>query len=149
MLKPDPVPQVRPLHVLLVEDDDDHAELVLYALRQHAPFHSPARVSDGAQALAYLWQQAPYTEARRPDLMLLDLNLPRLSGLDVLEQVKSDDGLRTIPVVILTTSSSEPDRRYAYARHANSYLVKPASFERFEALVNQLCDYWGRWNLGL
>ena len=136
----------RPLRVLLVEDDDDHAELTSFALASHDRRHEAVRARDGAEALDILFRRGPHARAGRPDLVLLDLNLPRVDGLDVLEAVKGDDGLREIPVVILTTSDAEGDRTRAYRHHANSYLVKPADFAEFEALVHGCGDYWGSLN---
>lgn len=137
---------IRPLQILLIEDDDDHAELALHALEQHDGSHQAIRVTDGAEALDYLHARGAYAGAARPDLVLLDLNLPKVGGLEVLDRIKSDIDLRRIPVVVLTTSDAEEDRREAYARYANSYLVKPVSFAKFEAMIQRLSDYWGRWN---
>ena len=136
----------RPLHVLLVEDDDDHADLAAIALGAHDARHETVRARDGAEALDILFRRGAHADADRPDLVLLDLNLPRVSGLDVLEALKGDPGLRHIPVVVLTTSDDEGDRRRAYRRHANSYLVKPTDFGSFEALAQSVGQYWGRWN---
>lgn len=137
---------IRPLQILLIEDDDDHAELTLHALEAHDGGHRAVRVADGAEALDYLLGRGAHAGAERPDLVLLDLNLPKVGGLDVLDQIKSDPDLRLIPVVVLTTSDAEEDRREAYERYANSYLVKPVSYDKFEAMIQRLSDYWGRWN---
>lgn len=137
---------VRPLRILLVEDDDDHAELTLHALEQHDARHHTVRVADGAAALAYLFGEGRGPRANRLDLILLDLNLPKVNGLDVLARVKEDEVLRAVPVVVLTTSDAETDRARAYHHHANSYLVKPVNFPNFEAMILRLGDYWGRWN---
>lgn len=139
-----PLPTARALRILLVEDDDDHAELTVHALEQHDARHVVERAADGAAALDLLFQTGG--DAERPDLVLLDLNLPRVSGLEVLEKIKGDEELRSIPVVVLTTSDAESDRVRAYHRHANSYLVKPVSFPKFEAMILELGDYWARWN---
>ena len=117
--------EIGPRHVLLVEDDDSHAKLVLLGFAANNLTSTVERVSDGEQALAYLRRSAPYSDRPRPDFVLLDLNLPKTSGHEVLRQLKEDNDLRTIPVVILTTSSAEADRVTAYHRHANSYLTKP------------------------
>ena len=140
------MPDLHPLRVLLVEDDDDHADLTALMLQTHDARHEAVRAHDGAEALDILFQRGDHTGADRPDLVLLDLNLPRVGGLDVLAAVKEDRGLREIPVVVLTTSDAEDDRAQAYERHANSYLVKPAGFDEFEALVHECGEYWGRWN---
>lgn len=136
----------RPLHVLLVEDDPDHAELTLLALEEHDPRHRVDHVADGASALDYLFRRGAYVGADRPDLVLLDLNLPRRGGLDVLAELKADPERRTVPVVVLTTSDAETDRARAYSNHANSYIVKPVSFDKFGAMIKELGDYWARWN---
>ena len=140
------MPDLRPLRVLLVEDDDDHADLTALVLQSHDARHEALRAHDGAEALDILFQRGDHAGAGRPDLVLLDLNLPRVRGLDVLSAVKEDGSLREIPVVVLTTSDADVDRAQAYERHANSYLVKPADFAEFEALVHEFGEYWGRWN---
>lgn len=137
---------VCPLHVLLVEDDDDHADLTRLALEEHDPKHRVERVADGAAALDYLFQRGRYAGTDRPDLVLLDLNLPRTSGLDVLAAVKEDPERRVIPVVVLTTSDAETDRARAYGHYANSYVVKPVNFGKFQAMIRELGDYWACWN---
>lgn len=139
-------PSIRPLHILLVEDDDDHAELTTLALEAHDPRHRVTRARDGAEARDWLFQRGDHADASRPDLVLLDLNLPLVSGLEVLEEVKGDDALRTLPVVVLTTSDAETDRIRAGRHHANSYLVKPVDFDKFEAMIRELGDYWARWD---
>lgn len=135
-----------PLHVLLVEDDADHAELTRLALEAHDERHRVDHVADGAQALDILFRRGAHAGAERPDLVLLDLNLPRISGLDVLAAIKEDPELRRVPVVVLTTSDAETDRVRAYSHHANSYLVKPVRFESFQAMVHEIGDYWAGWN---
>ncbi len=138
----------RPLHILLVEDDDDHAELILAALALHDARHAATRARDGADALDRLFRRGEYAGAAEglPDVILLDLNLPRVGGLDVLAALKADEALRAIPVVVLTTSDAEADRAEAYQRHANSYLVKPVDFGQLEAMIHELGEYWARWN---
>jgi CheY-like chemotaxis protein len=136
----------RPVRFLLVEDDDSHAELVELALADNRIVNDFRRVSDGQAALAYLRGEAPYGEHPRPDVILLDLKLPKIDGLDVLRQVKNDPLLRTIPVVILTTSAAEVDRARAYEHHANSYVVKPIDFDQFHRMVKDLQLYWTAWN---
>lgn len=138
----------RPLHLLLVEDDDDHAELVLAALERHDARHRATRARDGADALDRLFRRGEHADPADdlPDVILLDLNLPRVGGLDVLTAVKQDGALRAIPVVVLTTSDAEGDRAEAYQRHANSYLVKPVDFGQLEAMIHELGEYWARWN---
>ena len=137
---------IRPLRVLVVEDDDDHAELTTVALQAHDARHHILRARDGAEALDILFGRGEYAGTERPDLMLLDLNLPRVGGLEVLSAVKDDERLREVPVVVLTTSDAESDRVRAYRHHANSYLIKPVDFGKFEAMIAELGDYWARWN---
>jgi CheY-like chemotaxis protein len=137
---------VRALRILVVEDDDDHAELILHVLREHHAGHRVERVADGADAIDYLER---HRNGNQPDLVLLDLKLPRVGGLAVLERIKSDDVLRAVPVVVLTTSAADGDRARAYAAHANSYVVKPADFVSLEALLRDISSYWGQWNRGL
>lgn len=131
---------------LLVEDDDAHAVLFTRALERHLPRKTLDRVSDGVEALAYLRQQGQYRNRPKPDVVFLDLKMPRLDGLETLERIKNDDALLTIPIVMLTTSDTEIDRALAYARHVNSYVVKPADFEQFQQMVRDLGFYWGIWN---
>lgn len=136
----------RPLHVLLVEDDDDHADLILAALERHDERHRATRARDGADAIDRLFRRGAHAADDLPDVILLDLNLPRVGGLNVLAAVKEDAALRAVPVVVLTTSDVEGDRAEAYLRHANSYLVKPVDFGQLEAMVHELGEYWARWN---
>jgi CheY-like chemotaxis protein len=99
-------------------------------------------VEDGTQALQYLRNEAPYERARKPDLVLLDLNLPRLDGREVLKEIKGDPTLRMIPVVVLTTSSDQSDVQASYQDHANSYITKPVDFEEFRRALRAIEDYW-------
>ena len=131
---------------LLVEDDDDHAEIIQRTMQQHRINNALERVVDGVEALAYVRGEGGYAGRQRPDVMLLDLKLPRMDGHQVLEAVKSDPDLANIAVVVLTTSNAETDRAKAYERHANSYLIKPIDYSRFQQLVNDLGLYWGIWN---
>ncbi len=134
------------LNFLLVEDDDDHAHLVLRSLSASRVANRIDRVADGFEALSYLRQEGEFADCPRPDVILLDLKLPKVDGHDVLKAVKHDPHLSTIPVVVLTTSDAEADRLRAYELRANSYLVKPVDFDRFHKLVNDLGLYWGVWN---
>ena len=136
----------RLIHFLLVEDDDSHAKLTLRSLRSNRVANTVDRVADGAQAMQYLRRESAFVDRPRPDVILLDLKLPKLDGHEVLQRVKEDPALRDIPVVILTTSDAETDRARAYLHHANSYLVKPVDFEKFRQMVQELCLYWGIWN---
>lgn len=133
----------RALRYLIVDDNDDHAALIQRNLRKTSPESTIDRVCDGFAALQFLRQKGPYAEAERPDLMLLDLKMPGMDGIEVLKRIKSDETLRGIPVVMLSTSAAESDRRRAYATYVNSYLVKPMEFSGFRTLVKELCHYWG------
>ncbi|MHB1038236.1 MAG: response regulator [Pirellulales bacterium] len=138
-----------PVVVLLVEDDLCHAELVRRNLEVPGVAHRLMHVADGQAALDYLYHRAEFSDARespRPSLVLLDLRIPKIHGLDVLATIKSDPDLRGIPVVILTTSSAEPEIAKAYACHANSYLIKPMDFDQFTAMMKTLGCYWLAWN---
>lgn len=136
----------RLLRFLLVEDDDSHALITMRTLRQNRVLNKVDRVSDGEEALRYVRGQPPFEDKLRPDVILLDLKLPKIDGHEVLAAVKEDPELRCIPVVILTTSSAEIDRAKAYEHYANSYVVKPVDFERFRQMVSELSLYWGVWN---
>jgi CheY-like chemotaxis protein len=131
---------------LLVEDDDSHALLFTRALQRFGGAATIDRVADGVEALAYLRQEGQYKDRPRPDVVFLDLKLPRLDGLEALEQIKSDTSLLATPIVMLTTSDAESDRAMAYAHHVNSYVVKPADFERFQHMFRDLGFYWSTWN---
>ena len=138
-----------PVPILLVEDNTAHAELVMRALEDHPiPMHV-YHVTDGLMALDYLFRQGAYADMRqspRPQIILLDLRLPNLSGLEVLQQIRDSEELRYIPVIILTTSNSEQDIALAYERQANSYVIKPTDFRRFMRLLAELGSYWLEWN---
>jgi CheY-like chemotaxis protein len=138
-----------PLYIMLVEDNSDHAELVIRTLQNH---HIPNRIrhfTDGQVALDYLLRRGEYRNpdsSPRPHLVLLDLRLPRVDGLEVLKAIKQNDEIKSIPVIILTTSEAEKDVARAYHNHANSYLVKPVGYEDFSKLMNDLGYYWLGWN---
>lgn len=137
------------IEVLLVEDDEDHAELVRRNLMSQAVRCRITHINNGESALDYLHQRGLYADpasSPRPDLILLDLRLPRVDGMTVLSEVKSEPRLQTIPVVILTSSAADPDVSQAYLRHANSYLVKPLDLLSFEGLMKELGLYWFTWN---
>ncbi|MEZ6235732.1 MAG: response regulator [Phycisphaerales bacterium] len=134
------------MHFLLVEDEAAHAELIRLSLVDNKVANTLDHVQDGEAALEYLQQEGRFSEARRPDVILLDLKLPKIDGHEVLEWIKGRDHLATIPVVVLTTSSNEIDRAKAYARHANSYLAKPVDFPQFQRMIRDLGLYWTVWN---
>ena len=132
-------------YILLVEDNRDDVDLTLRALRQHKLVNDVVVVEDGAEALDYLFARGAY-ENRDPDavpqLVLLDINLPKLSGLDVLKQLRQDPRTKLLPVVMLTTSREERDVAESYANGANSYVQKPVDFAAFTEAVKQLGVYW-------
>ena len=134
------------VHLLLVEDEDAHAMIVERSVLGSGERATMARVHDGVQALAYVRRQGEFQNRPRPDLILLDLELPGMHGHEVLRTLKADDDLKMIPVVVLTTSDAEQDRRKAYGLHANSYLVKPTDFEQFRQMMGAVTSYWGVWN---
>ena len=137
------------MDVLLVEDDEDHAELVRRNLMAQPVRCRVTHLNNGEAALDYLHRRAQYANpdsSPRPDLILLDLRLPRIDGMTVLGEIKSAPELQTIPVVVLTSSDADPDVSQAYRRHANSYLVKPLDLVRFEGLMKELGLYWFTWN---
>ncbi len=138
-----------PLVVLLVEDDPAHAEIVRRNFREFRLSNRLEHVSDGQEALDYVRRRGAFADPERsprPGLILLDLRLPRLDGLEVLRILKADPDLGRIPVVVLTTSAAETDLIRAYDAHANSYLVKPVDFSRFVELMETLGLYWLGWN---
>lgn len=128
--------------VLLVEDDPGDVELTRKALKTAKMIVNLHVVHDGASALRYLKRQDPYPDATRPDLVLLDLNLPKKDGREVLKEIKGDAVLRSIPVIILTTSGSDSDIAKCYDLGANCYLVKPLGFEAFIKVVHEIDDFW-------
>jgi CheY-like chemotaxis protein len=138
-----------PVLVMLIEDNVDHAELVLRTLEEHQIANTVRHFLDGQSALDYLFRQGDYsnlTATELPHLILLDLRLPGVDGMDVLKTIKGDPDLKSIPVVVLTTSEAEKDVARAYYNHANSYLVKPVGFEDFKKLMEDLGFYWLGWN---
>ncbi len=141
-----------PLLVMLVEDNVDHAELVMRTLSEHRVPNRIFHFMDGQTALDYLFQRGEYSDPEknpRPHVILLDLRLPRVDGLEVLQTLKETEELRKIPVVVLTTSEAEKDVARAYNHHVNSYLVKPVGYEEFAHLMNDLGVYWLGWNTHL
>jgi CheY-like chemotaxis protein len=134
-----------PFLILLVEDDPAHAEIVLRNLENFRVANRIVHVSDGQEALDYLFHQGQYADPKhfpRPGLVLLDLRLPKMDGLEVLKIAKSDPALSKIPIVILTTSEAESDMARAYECQANSYLVKPVDMPRFASLMQAFEFYW-------
>jgi|SRR6185369_22387 len=138
-----------PITILLVEDDPAHAEIVQRNFEDFRMANRLIHVSDGQEALDYLFRRGEYSNpanAPRPGLILLDLRLPRVEGLEVLKIIKADSNLRSIPVVVLTTSAAESDMVKAYDNHANSYIVKPVDLPQFIDMMKTLGYYWLAWN---
>lgn len=133
---------VVPIEILLVEDDPGDAYLTVLALQQSKLQNTINVVNDGEQAMARLRLEPPYQQTRRPDLILLDLNLPRKSGLEVLAEVKQDPLLQTIPVVVLTTSNRAEDIQGAYDLHANAYVSKPVELDHFLQAIRALDEFF-------
>lgn len=129
-------------HVLLVEDSPGDARLTRESFREANASIQLHVAADGVEAMAFLKRDGIHAGAPRPDLILLDLNLPRMDGREVLARIKGDEGLRTIPTVILTTSQSEADIVKSYELRANCYVTKPVQLAAFEALVKSIHDFW-------
>ncbi|MBI1318378.1 MAG: response regulator [Candidatus Hydrogenedens sp.] len=131
-----------PIHVLMAEDNADDAELTHEALVDSKLAISLHHVTDGVEALAFLRKQPPYEKAQTPDLVLLDLNMPRKDGREVLRELRGDPALRHLPVVILTTSGADEDVEAAYELSANCYIQKPVDFEQFIHVVQAIEHFW-------
>lgn len=134
----------RPIQILLVEDNPGDVGLTLEALKEATLPNKLTVVKNGADALSLLRRQGQHASAARPDLILLDLNLPKKDGRKVLAEIKGDDNLKRIPVVILTTSEDEQDVLESYNLHANCYIVKPLDLDRFITVVKSIEDFWLR-----
>jgi chemotaxis family two-component system response regulator Rcp1 len=132
----------RPIEILLVEDSPSDTELTVEAMHEAKVRNNLTVVEDGVQAMEFLRREGRFSESPRPDLIMLDLNLPRKDGREVLAEIKSDDNLKNIPVVILTTSRAEQDVLRAYNLHANCYIAKPVDFERFLEVVRSIESFW-------
>ena len=133
---------VKPIDILMVEDNPGDADLTREAL-ENSKFHNHLHVvGDGEKAMAFLHREGPYKDAPRPGLILLDLNLPRKDGREVLAEIKADDSLKRIPVVILTTSSAEEDILKTYNLHANCFITKPIDLNQFLHVVKSIEDFW-------
>ena len=134
--------ETRSIEVLLVEDNPGDVRLTREALRDGKVFNKLSVAKDGEEALAFLHREGAYADAPRPDVILLDLNLPRRDGREVLEAIKADPSLRTIPVVILTSSEAERDLARAYELNANCYITKPVDLDQFITVVKSIEDFW-------
>lgn len=131
-----------PIEVLLVEDDPGDVLMTQEAFEDHKVRNRLTVVSDGAEALSYLRREGRFAGAPRPDLILLDLNLPKRDGREVLEEIKKDEDLGRIPVVVLTTSAADEDILRSYQLHANAYVTKPVDFDRFISVIRQIDEFF-------
>ena len=132
------------IDILLVEDSETDAELTLQALKQGKLENTVHHVKDGVEAMQFLRKEGDFAGAKRPDLILLDLNMPRLDGREVLKQIREDESLKVIPVVVLTTSSHDKDILETYGLTANSYIVKPVDLNSFFEVVRAINNFWVR-----
>jgi chemotaxis family two-component system response regulator Rcp1 len=130
------------IDILLVEDNPGDVRLTVEALKEDKLQNNLHIVKDGIEAMAFLYQDGEYADAPRPDLILLDLNLPKKDGREVLEEIKADENLRRIPVVILTTSQAEEDVLKTYDLHANCYITKPVNLDQFAKVVQSIEQFW-------
>lgn len=131
-----------PIEILLVEDNPGDVRLTRETLKETKVLNTLSVVDDGEKALQFLRRQAPYENAPRPDLVLLDLNIPKLDGCEVLQSIKDDPDLRVIPVVVLTTSKAEEDILKSYQLHANCYISKPVELDGFITVVRSIENFW-------
>ena len=132
----------RPIEILLVEDNPGDIRLTREGLKEGRIFNNLSVVEDGVEAMAFLRRKGEYADAPHPDLILLDLNLPKKDGREVLKEIKSDPKLRRIPVVILTTSRAQEDIMDTYDQHANCYITKPVDFDQFVNVVKSIENFW-------
>lgn len=132
----------RPINILLVEDNPGDARLTMEALRDAKVRNELSVVVDGVEAMAFLRRENGYAGAPRPDLILLDLNLPRKDGREVLEEIKQDKNLQRIPIAVLTTSQAEKDILTSYNLHANCYITKPVDLDEFMRVVKGIEEFW-------
>lgn len=135
-------PNTEPIEILLVEDNPGDARLAVEALKESKVHNNLHHVWDGVEAMRFLRRQEEHAGVPPPDLILLDLNLPRKDGREVLAEIKEDPGLKAVPVVVLTTSAAERDLVKSYDLHANAYVVKPIDLERFIEIVQAIENFW-------
>lgn len=140
---------MKSVRILLVEDNPDHADLTQQAIEDQNRSHLVHWVKDGQEAIDYLFRRGAYTNAPSPQLVLLDINLPKLTGIEVLQQIKEHPRLRVIPVVMLTTSDFEEDALKCYSLGANSFVTKPVQFDQFLETIQALKAYWTSTDRGL
>jgi two-component system, chemotaxis family, response regulator Rcp1 len=138
------MPNTEPIEILLVEDNPGDARLAREAFKDGVErfFHNLYHVKDGVEAMDFLRRRGGFADAVRPDIVLLDLNLPRKDGREVLAEIKEDEGLRTIPVLVLTTSQAERDIFDTYSLHANGYVMKPLDLDEFTGIVDSIKAFW-------
>ena len=136
------VSKANPIELLLVEDNPVDIKLTTRALKEGKLLNNLSIVRDGVEAMEFLSQEGEFSEAPRPDLILLDLNMPRKDGREVLSEIKNDDNLKNIPVIVLTTSDAEQDVLKSYNLHANSYITKPVDFEQFVEAIRRFEEFW-------
>lgn len=134
--------QSKPIEILLVEDSPSDAALTIEALKAGKIANRLTHVEDGVEAMDFLRRRGKYADAARPDLIMLDLNLPRMDGRDVLAQIKTDPGLKIIPIIVLTTSRSDKDILKSYQLNANCYITKPVDFAHFINVVKSIENFW-------
>ncbi|MEG3858998.1 response regulator [Microcoleus sp. herbarium12] len=132
----------KPIQILLIEDSPSDADLAIEALGQGKILNNLHFVEDGVEAIKFLRKKEPYLDVPRPDLILLDLNLPKKSGVEVLEEIKADHKLKLIPVVVLSTSAAPEDIIKSYSLHANCYITKPVDFIEFTKVVRLIEEFW-------
>ena len=132
----------QPIEILLIEDNPGDVRLILEIFKESEVDNQISIVKDGVEAIAYLHQLGEYANVKRPDLIFLDLNLPRKDGRTVLQEIKADPKLRSIPVIVLTSSDAEEDIQQAYDLHANCYIAKPVDFEQLLQVVRLLKEFW-------
>jgi chemotaxis family two-component system response regulator Rcp1 len=131
-----------PVEILLVEDNPGDVRLTQEALKESKVTNNLSVAEDGVEALAFLKREGKYADAPRPDLLLLDLNLPKKDGRELLEEIKANENLRRIPVVVLTTSKAEEDILRMYNQHANCYITKPIDFDQFIEVIKSIENFW-------
>jgi two-component system, chemotaxis family, response regulator Rcp1 len=141
-MSPNTNPPSRPVQILIVEDNPADARLVREVMRDSKVLNEIHWVPDGVEALAFLRGQGKYADAPRPNLIFLDLNMPRKDGREVLAEVKADERLKRIPIVVMTSSQAEEDVARAYDQHANCYVRKPIDFDQFHSVVKTLENFW-------
>jgi CheY-like chemotaxis protein len=133
---------VEPIDILLIDDDEVDAQLTKKVLKKDKLFNTLSSVKDGIEAMKFLHRESPYENAPRPDLILLDLNMPRKDGRETLAEIKADDSLKSIPVVVLTTSDAERDVAESYHLQASGFIAKPVNMKQFSTVIKSLTDYW-------